>query len=152
LQIYVHLRMSLVNLLLYLILSLICICLFLSCLQGIPFYSNVLQILDLLLHVIDLMFGCLEFCQYLTISLFLSCNSTLSFYSFSKLPCKFWINLSFSFIICLFLISKLESLNKIFVICTLYYATCWNIVITLLCSSNFASIPCSNPGVWNLGV
>jgi hypothetical protein len=40
----------------------------------------------------------------------------------------------------------------IYVICTLYSTICWNIVTTLLCSSNFASIPCTNPSVWNLGV
>jgi len=59
----------------------------------------------------------------------------------SKTPSKFWIVLSFSSIIYLFLISKVESLNKIFVICTLYFATCWSIVTIFLCLSNSVSIP-----------
>ncbi len=50
------------------------------------------------------------------------------------------------------MISISESLSKIFFICTLYFNTCWNIIIVLLFSSNFTSIPCIDPGVWNLGV
>jgi hypothetical protein len=69
-------------------------------------------------------------------SLFLSYNFNLSFWSFSKVPYRFWTNISFFLLICLLLISKLENLSKIFVICTLYYATYWNIITTLLCSSN----------------
>jgi hypothetical protein len=52
----------------------------------------------------------------------------------------------------LFLISKSKNLSKIFVIYTLYYIACWNIVAALMCSSNFSSIPCISPGVWNLVV
>jgi hypothetical protein len=60
--------------------------------------------------------------------------------------------MSFSFMIYLFLISILESVSKIFVICTLYFATYWNMLIVLLCASNYASILCINHGVWNLGI
>ncbi len=69
-----------------------------------------------------------------------------------KTPCKFWTNRSFSSIICLFFISKLEHLNIMLVICVLYSTAYWNILITFLCSSKFASSPCIDPGVWNLGV
>jgi hypothetical protein len=85
-------------------------------------------------------------------SFFLTYNSILSFCSFSKAPYKFWIDLSFSSIIYLFFISKSQSLSKILVICTLYFATCWNIVTILLCSFKFTSSPYTNSGVWNLGV
>jgi len=54
--------------------------------------------------------------------------------------------------ICLFFISRLKSLSKILVICTLYFATCWNILVVFLCSSKFTSTPCIDLGVWNLGV
>ncbi len=47
---------------------------------------------------------------------------------------------------------RLESLNKIFVICTLYFVAYWNIEVTFLCSSNSTSIHCTDPSVWNLGV
>jgi hypothetical protein len=72
-------------------------------------------------------------------SLFLACNFALSF-------------CSFSFIIYLFFISRSKSLSKIFVIYTLYFLANWNILATLLCSSNFVYIPCLDLGVWNLGV
>jgi hypothetical protein len=38
------------------------------------------------------------------------------------------------------------------VICVLYFAAYQNILATLLCSSSFASNPCKDPGVWNLGI
>jgi hypothetical protein len=38
------------------------------------------------------------------------------------------------------------------VICVLYFATCWNILSTLLCSSSSAFSPCTNLGVWNLRI
>ncbi len=50
-------------------------------------------------------------------SFFLTYNSTLSFFSFSKAPCKFWTNLYFAFILCLFMISISKSISKILVIC-----------------------------------
>jgi hypothetical protein len=50
------------------------------------------------------------------------------------------------------LISRSKRLNKIFVIYTLYSIACWNIVVVFLCLSNFASIPCIDLNVWNLGV
>jgi hypothetical protein len=102
-----------------------------------------------------LLIFCLVVCSFANTSLFssfLTCNSSLSSYSFSKAPCKFWTNLSFSSVICLFMISKLESLNIMLVICVLYYVAYWNILVTFLCSSKFASSPCINLGVWNLGV
>jgi len=83
----------------------------------------------------------------LLFSLFLSYNYALNFHWFSKIPWRFWIYMSFSSIICLFLISKLEILNKIIFICTLYSITSLNTVVILLCSSNFASTPYTNPNV-----
>jgi hypothetical protein len=38
------------------------------------------------------------------------------------------------------------------VICMLYSATYWNILVALMCSSNSTSSPCIDLGVWNLGV
>jgi hypothetical protein len=52
----------------------------------------------------------------------------------------------------LFFISRSKSLSKIFVIYTLYFVTYLNIIVVLLCSSNFASTPCTYLGVLNLGV
>jgi hypothetical protein len=51
-----------------------------------------------------------------------------------------------------FFISILKSLSKIFVICTLYSVTYWNIVVISLCSSTFASSLCTDPSVLNLGI
>ncbi len=70
----------------------------------------------------------------------------------SKAPYKFWTNMSFSFIIYLFFIYRLESLSRILVICTMYSISCWNIVAILLCSSHSASSLYTNFGVWNLWV
>jgi hypothetical protein len=54
--------------------------------------------------------------------------------------------------ICLFFIFGSKSLSKIFIICTLSFIAYWNLLVVLLCSSNFASIPFTNLGVWNLRV
>ncbi len=58
----------------------------------------------------------------------------------------------FSFIICLFLISRSKNLNRMLVICVLYFAICWNLLVALLCSFKSTSSPYTNPGVWNLRV
>jgi len=85
-------------------------------------------------------------------SSYFTCNFTLSFCSFSKAPYKFWTYLSFSSMICLLLISRSESLNKMLVICVLYFVACWNILVVFLCSSSSTSNPCIDLGVWNLRV
>ncbi len=102
-----------------------------------------------------LLIFCLVVCSFANTSLFSSCLTcifALSFYSFSKSPCTLWTKLSFYFMICLFLISILEILSRMLIICVLYYTICWNIMATLLCSSSFASNHCIDPSVWNLGV
>jgi hypothetical protein len=38
------------------------------------------------------------------------------------------------------------------VICVLYFVACWNKLVTFICPSNSTSNPCTNFGVWNLGV
>jgi hypothetical protein len=94
---------------------------------------------------------CLVVYNFSNISLFSSCimyNYALSFYSFSKTPYKFWTNMSFSFVIYLFMISRSKSLSIMLVICVLYFVACWNKLATFLCSSNF----CIDPNVWNLRV
>ncbi len=73
----------------------------------------------------------------------------MSFCPFSKAPYIFWIDLSFSFMICLFLIFRSKIVNKIFVIYTLYSIACWKILTNFLGSSNFVSIPCIDLGAWN---
>ncbi len=82
------------------------------------------------------------------LSLFLTCNSALSFYSFSKTSYKLWTNLFFSFLICLFLITTSESLSTILVICALYFVAYWNILAVFLCSSKFTSSLCIDPCAW----
>jgi hypothetical protein len=85
-------------------------------------------------------------------SCFLTCNFALNFCSFSKTPYILWIDLSFSSIIYLFLISILKNMSRMLVICVLYFVACWNILVALLCSSKSSSNPYVNLGVWNLGV
>jgi hypothetical protein len=85
------------------------------------------------------------------LSFFLTYNLALNFCSFSKAPCKFWTNLSFSFIIYLFFIFGSKKLSRILVICTLCSIAYWNIVAAFMCSSKSTSSPCINFGVWNLG-
>jgi hypothetical protein len=60
--------------------------------------------------------------------------------------------LSFSSMICLFLISRSKSLKRMLVIYVLYFSTYWNILLVLLCSSNSISNLYTNPSVWDLGV
>jgi hypothetical protein len=50
------------------------------------------------------------------------------------------------------MISKVESLSKILVICTQYFVACWNVLTTLLCPSKYDSSPCIDLGVWKLGM
>jgi hypothetical protein len=54
-----------------------------------------------------------SFINILLFSFFLTYNSTFNFCSLSKAPYRFWTNMSFSFIIFLFLNFKLRSLSRI---------------------------------------
>jgi hypothetical protein len=68
-------------------------------------------------------------------------------WTFAPSPYKFWTFFSF-----FKWFSSAKKLSRMLVIYVLYFITCWNILAALLCSSNFASNPCIDPGVWNLGV
>ncbi len=50
------------------------------------------------------------------------------------------------------MIYRLKNLNRMLVICVLYFVAYWNILVALLCSSKPTSNPYINLGVWNLGI
>jgi hypothetical protein len=91
--------------------------------QRIPYYFNVLQILIKLLHVIDLLYGYLEFCQYLTILIVLILQLYFELLLLFQGPLQI-LNI-FILLLCNMLVLDLQIKKSKQNICHLYIVFCY---------------------------